>query len=155
MNVSPVILGLVLCLSVPATASAQGSGSKSYRSSGSSSKRAQPRQNRSSSQNRGSSQSRSTPPSSSSGSRSGPSGPVVIVKGTSYDEGEQIFKGKVKVTPTEKVDPSAQLKKLSAWDKQLPEFAKMTVDLNSMAGKLTNQQMASLAYDLDYRYGIE
>ena len=69
-----------------------------------------------------------------------------------YTLGKDIYNGKVAL---QSQGGSRFKKELSEFQEQLPENAKMTVDLPAMSGMLTDEQMEALAFYLFKRHKVQ
>jgi hypothetical protein len=71
-----------------------------------------------------------------------------------YELGKAIFLGNAVLTPQIKADNAGQRGRLLDLQERLPARVRKTVDLPSLAGKLSPIQLVALAYFLKVRYKI-
>jgi hypothetical protein len=79
------------------------------------------------------------------------------VDSTKYNLGKELIANKVRLPET---PPSVELKEsqgkvLAAYSEKLPKPVRETTDLQILAGKLSSEQMAAVAYFLTTRYKVK
>lgn len=96
---------------------------------------------------------RSTSPSAGSGSKAN-IGAATVVDSEKYDAGKAIFSGKAALPEPDPAKKDRQLAGLRVLQVHLPETVQETVDLTQYAGRLSDDQFASLLYFVEYRYNV-
>jgi hypothetical protein len=71
-----------------------------------------------------------------------------------FELGKAIFVGKAALDDQPRAQAPAQHVRLAQLQEKLPARVKKTVDLASLAGKLSREQMAALEYFLKVRYKV-
>ncbi len=72
-----------------------------------------------------------------------------------YEEGQRVFSGRVPLLEPSADREAEQRQVLTRWQSRLPFLTKLRVNLPAMSGRLTEDQMATLAYFLAIRYKID